>query len=102
MASELEVRISEDQLRFIYGDEYDFFVNKILPNCYCGQCADSGYHSTITNYEAFLNDLNDVILQGFCGKCGSKIGRYLEMGEVEEYLSRIEKIIKKNIVKKVE
>lgn len=94
MVKKRNIKISRDQLKFIYGDDYDFFVNKILSNCYCGQCPDSKYDSTIVNYEIFLNNINDTFLQGFCAKCGGKVGRYLETGEVPAYAPRIKQVLK--------
>jgi hypothetical protein len=95
MAEKKQLKITEEDLKFIYGDDYGFFQSKILSNCHCANCPESKYDSTIVNYEIFLNDLNDVILRGFCAKCGGKIGRYSETGEVEKYLPRIKKIKKK-------
>lgn len=87
--------MTEEDLKLIYGDDYGFFQSKILSNCYCANCLESKYDSTIVSYEIFLNDLNDIILKGLCAKCGGKIGRYVETGEVAEYLPRIEETKKK-------
>lgn len=95
MVIKKELKITEEDLKFIYGDDYGLFQSRILSNCYCKGCPESEYDSTIVNYEIFLNDLNDVVLRGYCAKCGGKIGRYSETGEVKEYLSRIKKL-KKN------
>ncbi|MBF8249580.1 MAG: hypothetical protein HW400_181 [Candidatus Levybacteria bacterium] len=75
----------------IHGDEYHLFEKKIVPNCFCSNC-NTNYASTIVNYEIYLNDLNDIILKGFCDKCGSRMNRYLETGEVEKYQEAIGKI----------
>ncbi len=88
------IKITEDDLRFIYGSDYPFFREKILPNCFCGSCSREGKDSmvTITNYEIFINDLNDVLLEGFCSVCGGRVGRYSETGEVKKYVPRVKKI----------
>ncbi|MCX6706170.1 MAG: hypothetical protein NTV24_03670, partial [Candidatus Woesebacteria bacterium] len=91
MTEKKKLKIAEEDLKMIYGDNYDFFQTKILSNCFCPTCNTKGYHSTIINYEIFIDNLNDIILQGFCAECGDKIGRYLETGEVEEYLPIIKK-----------
>lgn len=91
-----KIKIAEEDLKFIYGDNYEFFQSRILPNCFCGKCIRDGKHTVrIVNYEIFINDLNDIILQGFCADCGGKVGRYLETGEVKEYVLRIKKIKEK-------
>lgn len=89
-----EFKITEQDLKTIYGDDYDFFLTKILPNCFCQDCTPKSGSVTISNYQIFLNDLNDIVLRGFCAKCGGKIGRYLETGEVEEYAWKIKKMKK--------
>ncbi len=83
-----EVEINEDDFKVIFADEYNDFCEKIIPNCFCSHCRGkysspeySG--SIIVNYRSFINDLNDVILRGFCSLCGNKIGRYVETGEME-------------------
>lgn len=96
MKNNKQVKITEEDLKFIYGDDYGFFQSKILSNCHCTNCPESKYDSIMVNYEIFLNDLNDVVLQGFCAKCNNKIGRYTETGEVEEYLPRIKEVRKNN------
>jgi hypothetical protein len=91
------LKITEKDLEFIYGKDYELFKNKIIPNCYCSKC-DSNYCSKIVDYKIFLNDLNDVTLEGSCSDCGSKIARYVETGEVEEYENRIEDIKKRYLL----
>lgn len=89
-----ELKITQDDLKNIYGKDYKLFKNKILSNCYCTQCK-TPYTSTIINYQIFLNDINDTILRGFCKECNGKVNRYLETGEVLKYLTRIQKIKRK-------
>ena len=57
------------------------------------------YNSENTNFKILLNDLNDLELEGHCEECGNKVGGYIETGEVEQYVSRIETI---RIAKKFE
>ena len=97
MSNKKQIKITKEDLGVIYGRDYHFFEEKIIPNCYCPKCK-TPYQSTIVNYEIFLNDLNDILLQGFCDKCGSHMNRYLETGEVPEYQGRIRKI-KENLKK---
>lgn len=90
-----QLQITEKELKTIYADDYEFFQNKILSNCYCHACKPKKYNSKIVNYQIFINHLNDVVLRGFCSKCGSKLNRYLETGEVVKYERRIEKVKQK-------
>jgi len=91
-----EIKITHDDLKFIYGNEYVLLQEKIIPNCFCTNCPPpTKYGATIIDYEIFLNDLNDTILRGFCSVCKNPIGRYVETGEVEEFAKRIKDIRKK-------
>ena len=90
MSNKKQLKINKEDLSLIYGADFHFFEEKIIPNCYCSKCK-TPYQSTITNYEVFLND---ILLEGFCAKCGHPINRYLETGEVKDYLPRIIKIKK--------
>lgn len=83
------IEIPLRDLKVIIGDEWGIFEDKIIGNCYCGRC-DSNYDSTIVNFTITLNDINDIVLKGFCKKCGSSIGRYVETGEVEKHIEPIE------------
>lgn len=94
MIKQRKIKITKDSLITILGDDYSSFKQKIIPNCNCFKC-NSGYRSTIIDYDIFLNDLNDIILEGFCAKCGGPINRYLETGEVDKYAKRI-KTLQKN------
>lgn len=89
-----EVEIAKADLRLILGDDFAFFEQKIVPNCYCYSC-NGPYNSTITSYTIYLNDLNDIILKGFCEKCGGPVNRYMETGEVDKYQEAIIKIRRK-------
>lgn len=95
MQTKKEIKLTETDLKTIYGPEYNFFREKILSNCFCFRCKDRGYDTTIVDYEIFLNDINDVILRGFCAACGGSVNRYLETGEVNKYLPRIKKVRQK-------
>ncbi|MBI5452221.1 hypothetical protein HY945_02075 [Candidatus Gottesmanbacteria bacterium] len=94
MKSATKIEISKKDLEFIYGEDFILFEQKIIPYCYCANCKTS-YQSTIINYKIFLNDLNDIILEGFCKSCNHPIARYLETGEVEKYQKIIEKVKRK-------
>ena len=78
------IKITQKDLQEIYGKDWKFFQEKIIPNCYCHTCKGP-YNATIIDYEISLNDINDVILKGKCKKCGNPVNRYLETGEVYDY-----------------
>ena len=93
MSTRSKIEITESNLRGILGDDFSDFEKNIINNVYCGNC-NPPYDSTIINYRIFVNDLNDIILEGFCKKCKHPVARYVETGEVAKYQERIAKIKK--------
>jgi RNase P subunit RPR2 len=90
-----EIRIDIDDIKIIMQDDFIHF-QKILDNVFCRNC--DFQTTTIVNYKAYLNKLNDIILKGECKKCGGKVARYIESGESEEKFAAADHIrnIKKN------
>ncbi|MFC1478748.1 hypothetical protein ACFL57_04745 [Candidatus Margulisiibacteriota bacterium] len=89
------IKISEDDLKTIFGSEWDLFLEKIIPNVFCNRCNQPNNNTTIIDYTAELNDLNDVILKGKCVKCHSPVARYVETGEMPQCKRAIAKVRKK-------
>jgi len=88
-----KVEISETNLQVILGADYEKFRKTILKNVHCKNC-NTPYSSTITSYSIFINDLEDIVLEGLCAKCQSPVNRYVEAGEVREYRDKIATIKK--------
>lgn len=87
------MKITKEQLKYILGDDWGIFEEKILTNCFCGHCENKG-SVKIIDWQASLDGFNDVVLRGKCAKCNSSICRVSETGEREEYLGRIREIKK--------
>jgi hypothetical protein len=95
-AMKKEIKITEEDVKTIYGKEYELFQSKFLPNCFCGKCAKNGKPAVrIENFTTFLNDMDDIVLKGFCAECGGKIGRYIELSTVYRFYKGIEKVKQK-------
>lgn len=75
------IKITLEDIELIMGDRFSFFT-EILDNCFCANCEK--HQTSITNYKAYLNNLQDLILKGECIKCGGPVGRYIETGENKE------------------
>ena len=86
-----ELPLTLPDLKIIWAEDWDFLVDKILPNCLCHTCKTQ---TTIVEFKIVVNDLNDIILKGHCAVCGDTVNRYTETGENEEYVRRIKKILK--------
>lgn len=93
MYKKIKIEISKSNLISIFGEDFDDFEKNIINHVYCANC-NLSYNSTIVNYSIFLNDLDDVFLEGFCKKCDHPVNRYVETGEVAKYQKRIAKVKK--------
>lgn len=85
------MKITKEQLKFIFGDDWRFIEEKILTNCFCGAGCGDG-NAVMVDWRARLNEFDDVVFDGKCAKCGRAICRSTETGENEEYLGRLEEI----------
>lgn len=91
---EFKIPISKNEAVYILGKEADFF--EIAENSvFCHDCFSKTHKSvSVVNYDIFVNDLGDIILQGFCKNCGHRIGRYIESGEKPAGYKRAMKVVK--------
>lgn len=87
-----EVEIGPLQLQSMFGhswaEDIDIAVNSIF--CDCG-----AEHKHLINYKSYINDLNDVILKGWCSSCKTIAARYVETGErkgIEKIAEKIRKL----------
>ena len=94
MREEIEIQITEDELKFIVEDEFAQIVNLARNNSFCSICHGKNKVEMI-DYKLKLNNLNDVIFQGKCKSCNGRIVRYVEIGEQIKFRMRIE-IIKES------
>lgn len=84
-----EIEIDLDDIKVIMGNDFVHFQS-VVENCFCSQCSES--NTTIVNYKAYLNDLDDIVLRGKCITCGSPVGRYIETGEQLDAAKRADQI----------
>ena len=94
-----EIEIELEDIKIIMQDNFNHF-QEILDNCFCPKCPKTV--TTIVNYKAYLNHLNDIILRGSCIRCAHNVARYIETGEQIEMAEVAEHIrfIKKNFITK--
>ena len=75
-----EVEIGPLQLQLMLGSSYkkaiELCVNRIFCNC-------GSKDKRLVNYKSYINDVNDVILKGWCSSCNTIAARYIETGERE-------------------
>src|SRR5690606_2295232 len=89
-----EIEIGPLQLQLMFGSTWkeniDIAVNSFFCDCRAQQ-------RTLINYKSYLNDLNDVILKGWCSSCNTIAARYIETGErngIEKIANKIWKLNK--------
>lgn len=74
--------ISMQDVSFIFnGDLRNFKL--VVSNCFCSNCEKDSITS-ITNYTITLNNLFDIVLNGYCASCNNPITRYIETGDTAE------------------
>ena len=73
------IRIDEEDVAFILGKCYRYF-SAILKGTYCNTC-QIRHTCRITDYVIYLDDSNDIIIDGCCENCASSIHRCIETGE---------------------
>lgn len=86
--SKIDIKISEEELEWIVGDQIEIVLNSGLKRVHCVKC-DEKYDSEMINYEIWMNRLGDIIFEGQCKKCNHKVGRYLEIGEEPQIYKKI-------------
>lgn len=72
-----EIEIQLEDVELILSENYpslDFF----LSNVYCAQCQNS---TDVKDLKMYLDDSNDIILDGLCINCKNPVSRYIETGE---------------------
>lgn len=72
-----EIEIQLEDVELILSENYptlDFF----LSNVYCARCQNS---TDVKDLKIFLDDSNDIILDGSCINCKQPVSRYIETGE---------------------
>ena len=50
------------------------FRQRLLANVWCGECADG---TTIADFRGEVRG-GDLILRGFCSRCGAEVARHIE------------------------
>lgn len=93
MGTKNKIEITETNFRVILGNDYEKFKRYIPNNVYCKNC-NTPYSSKLINYRIFINDLEDILLEGLCSKCKSPVNRYVETGDVKKYKEKIAEIKK--------
>lgn len=83
-----KIEITKKQAEDIFSDNGESLAIA-QKTVFCHHCFAKNHKSAemvVEHY--FVNDLNDVILQGKCDVCGHPVGRYIESGEIPSMAKR--------------
>lgn len=95
-----EVEIGPLQLQLMFGQSWKDDINIAVNSMFC----DCGAQNRkLINYKSYLNNLNDVVLKGWCSSCKTNAARYIETGErngIEKIANKIRTLNKKESSKR--
>lgn len=73
-----EIEIGPLQLQLILGETWKEKIQLYSQSFFC-DC--NTRNRELVNYKSYINDLNDVILKGWCSACKTIATNYIETGE---------------------
>lgn len=88
----------EDVKNKVYKEEWKFFEQKILTNCYCHTCNKKRGHyedATVIDYKAYATSHYDLVFKGVCKDCRSPLSRLTETSDNESMRMAIIKLLNK-------
>lgn len=89
-----EIKITKEVTEKIMADDIDF-IEIARTSVFCHNCYPKTNKSVSMKIKEYLlNDLGDIILQGTCENCKSKVARYIESGENPKSLKIAKKYLK--------
>lgn len=77
MAINLEIEISNDDVRLMMGDRYEQEYIRRIHQATCTGCGRH-YNAQLVVREVWLNHIGDLIVEGNCQSCSDPISLYLE------------------------
>jgi len=96
MLSEDDFPITEKELQFIVGEEYETIRNLAIDNSFCHTCfKEKGYQMKIERLYLLSN--NDVVFKGNCTRCSGRMARVVEIGEQSKYRIKTDIVRAKSI-----
>ena len=87
-----EIEIGPFQLQLMLGETWQEDIQLYTQSFYC-DCKDP--KRELVNYKSYVNDLNDVILYGWCNSCKTIAANYIEIGErrgIDKIADKIRKL----------
>jgi len=78
--------INDFQLYILLNEEEKKGFRILQNNCFCTTCKEERHLTSIQSI--FLNDLNDILIDGTCPFCGGKMARYMKFGEDQTFSKR--------------
>ena len=73
-----DIPIDYEDIKLIMGSDFEYF-SLIVNKAFCAMCPE--HTTTIINYQPYLTKNSDIVLEGYCKKCGGPVNRLIETGE---------------------
>lgn len=71
-----EIEISLEDVELIMGKNFQK-LHIFLESAFCIECSGQ---TAVVDYVIYLDDVNDLIFEGYCLKCKAPVSRYIETG----------------------
>jgi hypothetical protein len=81
MSSEKVKEITKEQAEEIIGGDFAATIRMGELTIQCNNCGPIGPITDMTTDRYLINDLDELILEGTCDKCGTRVARYFDTGE---------------------
>lgn len=87
---------TQDVIKKVFKDDWQFIEQKILTNCFCHTCNKARGHyedATVVDYKVYATRIYDLVFKGVCSECGNELNRLVETSEDMEKKSEISKLL---------
>jgi len=82
------IALIDSKKSYIIGDRFIQIKQVLEKNIYCSKC-EKQHQAAMGIKTIEINSLNDILFSGVCRNCGNKVARYLETGENQVFVERI-------------
>jgi len=85
-----DIELNQWEFQLVMGEAWkdrNIFIESIFCDC-------KAQNKKLIDFKVYLNDLNDVILNGWCSGCKTIASRYIETGENKESFEAAQRIRK--------
>lgn len=85
-----DIELNQWEFQLIMGEAWDdreIFINNFFCDC-------KSPNRQLIDFKVYLNDINDIVINGICSGCKTIAARYIETGENAKSIEAAERIRK--------